>query len=336
MTPSSTNGSSVGSLTRFSTPVNRVTRPSCSRRKGTGKNTFADIFGRLWGVHYFAINNPVHLAGRFNSHLRECCVLFGNEAFYAGNHEHENVLKGLITDEWLPVEQKFQDLITVKNVLHVILASNSDWIVRTTQDERRFCVLNVSDEHQQDKPYFAAIHRQMEAGGYEALLHMLLHRDLTNFDPRSAPRTRGLSKQTARSLQGIEAAWYECLQLGLIPGSYDTKGTLYLRAEDLVEWAGKYNPRWKSISAVDVGNLLGKRSRWEGEKQPMGFKHGKPYLFDGQATRRGNAYAIPTLSECRKLWSQLRDGDWGEGWDVKGDEDWEITKDMRRMEVVER
>jgi hypothetical protein len=298
--------------------------------KGTGKNTFADKFGKLWGTHYFAINNPVHLAGRFNSHLRECSVLFGNEAFYAGNHEHENVLKGLITDEWLPIEAKFQDLITVRNVLHVILASNSDWIVRTSMDERRFCVLNVSDEHREDKRYFQAINQQMNSGGHEALLYSLLHRDLKQFDPRSAPRTSAMAEQTAQSLHGAEAAWYECLTTGEIPATVDKSGTTFLRSSDLVEWSQEHNRNWRGFSAKEVGNLFGENPRLK-NKQPMGFEQRRPLLFfgDGNAMEQCKAWVIPTLAECRKRWMIARDAH-SETWNTKGDENWRLIQ-TRRM-----
>lgn len=283
--------------------------------KGTGKNTFADKFGKLWGNHYFAINNPVHLAGRFNSHLRECSVLFGNEAFYAGNHEHENVLKGLITDELLPIEAKFQDLITVRNVLHIILASNSDWIVRTTLDERRFCVLNVSDAHREDKMYFEKINKQMDSGGYEALLHLLLHHELKRFDPRSAPKTAAMADQTARSLHGAEAAWYECLCLGELPAYSDGKNHLYLRSSDLNAWWQARDRKNRSLTDKEVGTLLGEKG--------MAFEHRRPYLKfgDGNDQAKHWAWFIPSLAECRKRWMAARDA-YTERWNLKDDEDW--------------
>ena len=70
-------------------------------------------------------------------------ALFADEAFFAGDKQHDGVLKGLITEPTLPIEGKFQNVVEVLNVLHVMIASNSDWIVPASQDERRYCVLDV-------------------------------------------------------------------------------------------------------------------------------------------------------------------------------------------------
>ncbi|MCH8312221.1 MAG: hypothetical protein IID17_04475 [Nitrospinae bacterium] len=48
---------------------------------GTGKSIFAEIFGALFGQHYVSIANAKHLTGSFNAHLRDCVVLFCDEAF---------------------------------------------------------------------------------------------------------------------------------------------------------------------------------------------------------------------------------------------------------------
>ena len=54
------------------------------------------------------IFNPAQLVGRFNEHLRDCVLLFGDEAFYAGDKQHESVLKGLIAEPFLQMEGKYE------------------------------------------------------------------------------------------------------------------------------------------------------------------------------------------------------------------------------------
>jgi hypothetical protein len=45
-------------------------------------------------------------------------------------------------------------------------------------------------KHIQDKVYFGAIYKQMENGGYAAMLHDLLNMDLSDFDIRDVPDTQ--------------------------------------------------------------------------------------------------------------------------------------------------
>jgi hypothetical protein len=169
-----------------------------------------------FGHHGMQIFNPAQLVGRFNEHLRDCVLLFGDEAFYAGDKQHEGVLKGLITEPFLPIEGKYQRVVTVANMLHIILASNHDWVIPASVDERRFAVFDVADNRCGDIPYFAAIERQMNDGGLAAMLHELLARDITNFEARQVPQTEALKIQKTLSLTSLERWWLAVLSRGFL------------------------------------------------------------------------------------------------------------------------
>ena len=86
------------------------------------------------------------------------------------------------------------------NFLHVMMACNEEWVVPASLEARRFFVWMVSDAHKDDHAYFGAIWEEMEAGGYAAMLHDLLHIDLTDFNVRRVPVTEGLQEQKKLSL----------------------------------------------------------------------------------------------------------------------------------------
>ena len=67
-----------------------------------------------------------------------------------------------------------------------------------------------------DFAYFKAIHAEMEDGGYEAMLHDLLRRDLTGFDVRDVPETEGLQEQKKLSLGTADAWWMDVLHRGYV------------------------------------------------------------------------------------------------------------------------
>jgi hypothetical protein len=82
------------------------------------------------------------------------------------------------------------DAMTEPNCVHLVLASNDDWVVPAGADERRFLVLDVGAAHTQDVAYFGSIVEHMEKnGGREALLHMLMNRDLSQFEVRTVAVT---------------------------------------------------------------------------------------------------------------------------------------------------
>ena len=179
--------------------------------KGTGKTIFADVFGRLFGRHYWAVADAKYIVGNFNAHLRDCVVLFGDEAFWAGDRKHESVLKALITGRTLVIESKGVDAETANNYVHLIMASNADWVVPASYDERRFLVLDVAKTRQGDKAYFNEIMNQLEDGGFENLLHMLQNMDLSHFNHRDIPNTTALQDQKFHTMEAYEMWWYEKL-----------------------------------------------------------------------------------------------------------------------------
>jgi hypothetical protein len=184
--------------------------------QGTGKGQFAHHLGRLLGPrHYTHVSHGKHLTGRFNAHLKDTLLLFADEAVWGGDKQAEGVLKALVTEPTLMVEMKHVDPIPMKNYVRLIIASNHEWAAPAGIEERRFCVLDVGEKRIQDSRYFASLNEHMEKkGGYEALLHFLLTRDLSAADLRNFPRTQALLETKLLSMSPEERFWHTCLLEG--------------------------------------------------------------------------------------------------------------------------
>lgn len=213
-------------------------------KKGTGKGTVGNAMRRLFGQHALQISNAKHLVGHFNKHLRDCVLLFADEAFWPGDIASLGTLKRLVTEPTIFIEAKGRDGVEVPNMLHVIMASNEDWVVPAGDHERRFFVLEVSDAKMQNKEWFKAINDQLENGGYAAMLHDLLHRDLTGFHPRQLPECNDLTSQQAQSLSALDAWWVELLERGALPGC-DPKQPHMARSND-----------WQEVIKNDMGGVV--------------------------------------------------------------------------------
>jgi hypothetical protein len=276
-------------------------------KEGTGKGKAAKKFGDLFGAHFRHIVHAQHLTGHFNAHLQQCSALFGDEAFFAGDRAHESILKALITEETLLIEPKGIDPFPVRNCIHLIMSSNADWVVPAGADARRYFVLNVSDAHMQDLKYFAAIDKQMDSGGREALLHLLLNRDLSGFNVRAVPQTKALAEQKAHSRRGIDRLLEQAAHNGVLPsvhigypdisltsGEPDGKG-LYHAAKSLV-------PDLRYVSSVVIAKAL--REEWECIPWKSGAQRGLRF---------------PTLARLRELFDQKHGPqDWDDQteWDI--------------------
>lgn len=190
-------------------------------RMGTGKSFAVKAFGSLWGRHFLQVSDSKHLVGSFNAHLRDCVVLFGDEAFYAGDKKHEAILKTMVTEETIMIEGKGVDAEAAPNYVHLMMASNSDWVVPAGTDERRFFVLDVGDGQMQNKEYFKVIREELDSGGREALLHHLMTMDISDFDVRQFPKTEALQEQKLMSMSPEEQWWFEKLMEGRLLNDQD-------------------------------------------------------------------------------------------------------------------
>ena len=246
-------------------------------REGVGKGVFAKEFGRLFGSHFKHIVNAKHLVGHFNAHLQHCSVLFADEAFFAGDRSHESVLKGLITEETLLVEPKGVDSYSVRNCIHLVMSSNSDWVVPAGADARRYFVLDVSAAHMQDYRYFAGIARQMDNGGRAALLHYLLNLDVTAFDVRAVPQTAALADQKTRSRRGVDRLIEIVAHSGILPAGDVTHPNVAIttgedKGEGLYCGARSMVPELKHDSSIVVAKTL--KDEWACKSWKSGYRRG--------------------------------------------------------------
>jgi hypothetical protein len=202
-------------------------------KQGCGKSFLARIIGMLLGQHYLAISDQTHLTGRFTTHFAGCLLCFVDEALFAGDAAAAGIIKSRITEPTMMYEAKGRDPFPIANHTRYIIASNNARVIPAALEERRFLVLNVSDKQMQNHKYFAAIQAEMDAGGYEAMLHDLLQMDLSKVNLRQIPRTQPLLDQIMHSLPPGQKYWLDCLHRG---GSYSSTPDYEKSFKDDLSW----------------------------------------------------------------------------------------------------
>jgi hypothetical protein len=285
--------------------------------RGAGKGTVAQIFGSLWGRHFLHISSAKHLVGQFNAHLRDCVFLFADEAFFAGDKQHESVLKTLVTEDMIIVEGKGVDAEQSPNFVHLLMSSNDHWVVPAGADERRYYILDVGEERKQDTAYFKQLNRYMEEGGREALLHFLMTLDISDFEVRHVPQTEALREQKMLSLNGEEQWWLERLMDGRTtrgaPGWQTSVQKDRLQA-DYLRYAEDQR-LFRRASPTVLGRFLQRQlpKGWPKSLQRMtdverDDGRGRTHVV----RERAYWYDLPALEVCRKWWDQRYGGpfDW--------------------------
>jgi hypothetical protein len=274
--------------------------------RGTGKSTFARVVGELFGQHFLQVTSSRDLTGRFNAHLRDCILLFADEAVWAGSKTEESTLKGLITEPYLSIEGKGRDLYQCRNMLHIIIATNSEWSIPAGLDERRFMAINVGNGRKQNTAYFKGLWQQLNTGGKARLLWELLNTDISKFDPFDVPQTTELLKQKILSLDPQSEWWYEKLDSGmLLPTVTWEEGVpiqaLYLDYIQHCRLTGQRLPKGVNFLTNKIRSLVPadpKISRYRLQHE-MEFSTGK--LIQGTLQ---SFWAMPDLVQCREFFEK--------------------------------
>lgn len=262
--------------------------------QGTGKNTFVDTLGMLFGAHYLPLDSLQQLVGNFNFHQKNAVLMHGNESLWGGNKKDIGRLKTMITEEFCCIEGKGKDVVKTRNYRHLIVSSNEDWPVHLDRDDRRFVVFKVSEAHKEDIEYFQPIYDELGAGGYEALLDELQHEDISDFNPHKQPRNNEAFEIKLMSASSVERYIYDVLRAGCFN----------------VGNASPETERWREAvtkEAVYVDYTCwseGQRMRVE-NKEALGRALSKliPSITSGRPTLEGtrqHCYELPTLKKARE------------------------------------
>lgn len=186
-------------------------------KKRIGKGLFGHFLRKLWGQHGLHISNGNHLTGKFNQHLANTCLLFADEAFFAGDKQHEGVLKAMISDDVLTIEGKGLGIVQIANRLKIVMATNEDWAVPTSADDARYLIADVSDCRKGDTDYFKRLAKQIDSDAARAaFLHDMLQRDISDFHQGNIPDTQGARDQRLHSMDSTSKWFLDCLERGHI------------------------------------------------------------------------------------------------------------------------
>ena len=267
-------------------------------REGTGKGTLGRALMQITGTHGLTVSSPAQFAGRFNAHLRTVAFLFADEAFWPGHKEAEGALKQLVTEPVIAFEGKGADIVPGRNLIHLMMASNNEWVIPAGLDARRFAVFDVSDARRNDKAFFGALNAQMAAGGLAAMLHDLLAMDIEGWHPsRGIPKTQALAEQKALSLDPASKWWMGLLDRGSLP------------VTELIAW--DHGPA--ELDPVSKGELLEDYDRFLKTNRVFSAKAshralataGRSLGLQTGKTKTGErAWTVPPLAEARRLFEE--------------------------------
>ncbi len=299
--------------------------------QGIGKDTFVEIITRPLGDSYYQkIANMDVLFSQFNEHLAACLLLYANEATWGGDHRGAGILKDEITADNRLLNPKHKGSSIIKNYTRYIFASNEMHALRINNDDRRYCVLQVSDAKKNDHRYFKKLRDWLNKGGYEAVFHHWLNKDIGPIDRyRKAPETAGRLNQIIESFDLLERAFFQFLYDEKVFPDDDSLNTEYRRDQIAAfinsEIKRKYevetNPQSIGTFLKKIGINSKERKVYMPDRDQKTWKKlhgdsGEPILSQGRI------FTFPPIDQFRKIFENYvgQPFDWNENMEPRENE----------------
>lgn len=262
--------------------------------QGAGKSFVVKQFAKLIAEHTVTVSQRRHVVGGFNAHLVNTILFIGEEVSYATRFA-TNALKAPITEPFLMMEAKGHDPVPIGNYMRYVLLTNDEHVVMMAPKERRFAVYEVGNQRQQDHQFFGELARYMNEGGLEGLMHHLMTFDLSQFNVRKVPRSKGFARQVEQSLSDVERYWRECLLAGELPTGKP--------------WPKEVEKANLTYDYQVFCDAVGVRKRSAETSLGRNLKKMCPGI---RTTRPGGKwhFVLPSLEECRKAFDSYTNIDW--------------------------
>lgn len=228
-------------------------------KQGTGKGFFAeDLLGGMFDKrHFIKMSSSEQFYGRFAGEtLSGRCLVFLDEATWGGDKRDRGILKDRVTSKTIHVDRKGIAATNEPSMMHLLIASNEDWIVGLDPDDRRFVVLEQDSSIANTEEYFEPLYTELRSGGAEAFLHAMLNWEVDEALLRRPPRTKAKDELKQRSLSPLFEWIFDRLYTGGF-GQIGWPGETQIASLYQVysEWAS--HRKVHMVSIVEFGRKLG-------------------------------------------------------------------------------
>lgn len=258
-----------------------------SPAKGTGKGLLIDLMTALLGPSNCGKLDNHSIGGKFHDALVfKLLIAIPELKMFEDQRDRLNEFKEFITDPTVNCNRKGRPAITVDNVANFIATSNFEAPIKIDPDERRYMVVtnHAMPRSRAYYDHFVKTFLPTEGGSVAPILHFLQNRDLSQFNPNSAPITEAMRAMCEVGLSPMQAMLRRTIDAGQWP--FDSDFVTYNELRDAcVQAAAKTNdlkPMWPS-QVTEAATHLG--------LAPLGR-----YLVNGQQDR---FYAIRNQEKWR-------------------------------------
>lgn len=197
--------------------------------QGSGKTEWLEAIQKIMGKTFVAVHSAEEFLGAFNEVLNGIVMVYNEEAIFKGDKKSQNKLKALVTGRQMGINGKFKSAFRIHNYLWFVETTND--LVPTELFSRRYVDLTTSSKligkYDEGKKEYI---RRLRAVPFQAVACVLYFRDISNFQSRDIPPTRGaqLAKMAGlNTFQSFIVGILEKAELPIIEMDPTTGGNTY-------------------------------------------------------------------------------------------------------------
>jgi phage/plasmid primase-like uncharacterized protein len=278
---------------------------------GIGKTLIGQMVCKLVGERNTTAIEESDLTSAFNEWMDGVQLVLVNELMTVDKRAAMNRLKSYITDPWLRINRKNVPTYRYQNRANFFLCSNYEDAAKIEKGDRRYLIW-ISKAEPRGKEYYDDLFDWFDRGGAERLLHFLMNRDLSRFNPSAAPPDTQ-AKQTVieDSREPLMAYFQDAFDSGDPPFRHDL-----VAVNHIIDWLAE-KPK-KQVTHKQVSMFL---------RQIKAEALGQKRIRNGG--RRASIWAIRNAAE----WEQVGEGDIIKAW---RDIDEGSLPDIERDELLGR
>jgi hypothetical protein len=196
--------------------------------EGVGKSYFGDVLMMLLGKQNVSKPSNDEIHEIYTGWAKNCSLVIIEELMARGRMDLMNRLKPIVTQADIQIREMYAPPYSQPNVFNILIFTNYEDSLITGQDDRRYCII-YSKQKARDTAYYRKLWDWTRAHP-GAILHWLMSRDLSKFDPQArAPHTSWKQQLIYASMPPLQQWMKECIETESWPFHSDIVGTLHMK-----------------------------------------------------------------------------------------------------------
>lgn len=182
-----------------------------SETEGNGKNIVLKVHSKILGNMYHSTADINSIVGNFNPQAEGRLLLNLNECTWAGRKSQTGLLKALITEDTMTINQKNVKSYVIENYNNVIIFSNDENPIEIGKNNRRYYVLEIKEEKLEESKVKAILNVNPQK-----IFNYFMKRDISKFNATKFKRTQKETNIKEFSLGSEFDFWQEVLENNFI------------------------------------------------------------------------------------------------------------------------